>query len=323
MLLARESIDALLSNPETPAELQRRFRTVLAVRNYARDVGLEVGGQYTSYVAWPGDRVITTIVAARPGEVEARGFRFPLVGRLPYKGYFDLEAAEAEAETLRDDGLDVCVVPVRAYSTLGWIDDPLTEPMLGGDDLELSETILHELVHATVHLASAADFNEGIATFLGQEAAAAFLAERGLPDDPRSPTELAARQRTRTSESRALAAEMLRFQSEVAELYASEQSEPGTRATQRALLESETRSRVAAKDFTVYNPLDLAQTLRLNDACLALRGTYAEDLEAHGRVFETLGRDLPRFIAHLRDSAAAATSDTEEELRRAFFSVLP
>lgn len=316
LLLAREPIASLLNDPATPPELQRRLRGVAAIREYARNLGLEVGGQYTSYVAWPGDRVVTTVVAARPGEVQAVGFRFPLIGRLPYKGFFKLDAAEAEASSLRAQGLDVCLVPVRAYSTLGWIDDPLTQPMLVGDDLDLSETLFHELVHATAHAPSAADFNESVATFIGQEATYAFVAAHGLQNDPRPRDELAALQRQRIIESRRLASELLRFQAEVGDLYAT--GAPGDGA--REALESAARERVARLPLTLRDPRKIAEALQLNDACLALRGTYAGDLARHEQVFRALDRDLPAFVTHLRETMHDA-SENEDELRARFFSL--
>ena len=130
LVLGRDSVDDVVADPATPLHVREQLALVDTARGYAAELGLDVGGRYTSYVAWPGDRVITIVVATRPGEVEAAGFHFPLVGRVPYKGFFEIESAEHEAERLRADGLDVCVLPVRAYSTLGWFDDPLTTPML-------------------------------------------------------------------------------------------------------------------------------------------------------------------------------------------------
>ena len=111
--------------------------------------GLDVGERYTSYVDWPGDRIVTIVVATKPGHVEPTGWRFPIVGRVPYKGFFDVEKADAEAEHQRSRGNDVCQVPVPAYSTLGWFDDPITAPMLRGGDEQTVETVLHELGYRT------------------------------------------------------------------------------------------------------------------------------------------------------------------------------
>ena len=131
--------------------------------------------QYTSYVEWPGDRVVTTVVATPPGSLEPRPFWFPIVGSVPYKGFFDPARAHEEAERLRAEGLDTCQVPVRAYSTLGWFEDPVTGPMLRGSEGALVETLLHELTHATVFVKSQADFNEGVASVRGRRGIRALL----------------------------------------------------------------------------------------------------------------------------------------------------
>jgi predicted aminopeptidase len=313
LLWRREPIDQLLTDPATPDALRERLRLVQDVRAYARTLGLAVGEQYTSYVAWPGDRVITTLVATKPGEVEATDFRFPIIGRVPYKGYFDRAAAEREAEALRSRGLDVCVVPVAAYSTLGWLADPLTEPMLRADDLKLAETLLHELVHATAYVASDADFNEGVASFIGREAAARYLGEHGLALDERSPSELEAEQRGRNVDARLLAEQLRQFRAAVEALYATT-AEGREREQRRSALESRTREQLAALPLQRADAAGLAERLPLGDACLALRGTYSDDLERHALLLETLAGDLPAFIDRL--SQAAGT----EAPRETFFA---
>ena len=107
----------MLANPETPTQVRERLELVGQARSFAIELGLDVGGQYTSFVAWPGDRIVTTVVATRPREVAPAGFWFPIIGELPYKGYFDPQRAAEEAARLRADGLDVCESGVRAYST--------------------------------------------------------------------------------------------------------------------------------------------------------------------------------------------------------------
>ena len=119
----------MLAAPQTPPELAERLRLAGAVRAFAGELGLDVGEQYTSYVDWPGDRVVTTVVATRPGEIEARGFWFPLVGRVPYKGFFEPALAEREAERAAPRAASTpASFPVLAYSTLGWLGRPADAP---------------------------------------------------------------------------------------------------------------------------------------------------------------------------------------------------
>jgi predicted aminopeptidase len=295
LLRARRPIDEVIADPATPAELRERLGWIHEVRAYATRLGLSVDEQYTSYVEWPGDRVVTTVVATPPGSLEPRPFWFPIVGNVPYKGFFDPARAHAEAESLRAEGLDVCEVPVRAYSTLGWFEDPVTGPMLRGSEGALVETLLHELTHATVFVKSQADFNEGVASFVGEEGSVRFFEET-------QGSEAAEQQRARVTDARRLANALLDFRREVERLYASG-SPPGERAAQRAAAELQARATIAALPLTSRDPVRLAADLRLSDACLALTRTYAADVEAYAAILAALDGSLPAFVSRLREAA--------------------
>jgi predicted aminopeptidase len=297
LLLAREPIEDVTEDPSIPPEIRSRLELVQRVRRFASGLGLSVERRYREYADWPGDRVVTTVVATRPGEVEPRGFWFPVVGSVPYKGFFDPSRARDEAERLRGDGLDVCEVPVVAYSTLGWFDDPVTGPMLRLPDGALVETLIHELVHATVFLPGEADFNEGVASFVGEEGSVRFHAAE-LGD------EAGRAERERVEEKRRVRAELLRLRDAVHGLYTSEA--PGTvREARRTELETAARSRIAALPLSTQDPGALASTLQLNDACLALAATYASDTTCYARALAADGDDLPGFVRTLHQAADA------------------
>jgi predicted aminopeptidase len=297
LLLARRSLDTVLEDPTTAPDVRDHLLLVQEARQFARDLGLAVEGQYTSYADWPGDRVVTTVVATRPGELEPVGFRFPIVGRVPYKGFFDLDRAEQEAERLRSKGMDVCTVAVPAYSTLGWFDDPVTAPMLHLGEGGLVETVLHELVHATVFAASAARFNEGVATFVGEEASIRFFEARDGVE-----SESAVARRERVTDDRRVAAALLELRESIAEIY--EEEAPGTqRRAARAELAKRARERIAALPLRRSDPSQVSARLRLGDACLALVGTYQADLPRYAERLDALEGDLAAFVAEARQAA--------------------
>jgi predicted aminopeptidase len=295
LLLGREDIDTLLADPETPPELRASLARVKAVRRFAGGLGLDVGDRYTSYVEWPGDRIVTTVVATAPGEIEPTPFGFPIVGEVPYKGFFDPSRADAEAAKLRREGYDVCVVPVSAYSTLGWFDDPVTTPLLQGDPGELVETLLHELVHATVFTKSEARFNEGVATFVGQEATLRFFAAEDAAALPR--------EEQRIRESRALSDVLARLRESLAELYES----PSYNALEREAIAQRARAEIAALPLQRVDAARIGEEIDLGDACLALVGTYRDDLPGYGAELERQGGDLAAFLA-----AAAHAADADD-----------
>jgi predicted aminopeptidase len=297
LLRAEQPIEQVLRDADLDPMLRESLALVPDVLRFAESIGLRVGGQYRDYAAWPGDRVVTALVATEPRRIEPWLFWFPLIGDAPYKGFFDLERAERAAAALRDRGLATCLVPVPAYSTLGWLDDPVTEPMLRAGIGRFVETLLHELVHATVFVAGEADWNESVANFIGQEAVVRFFEARGDAD-------AAARERARVSDERAVAAEVARLREQVTALYeAPADAEP---EASRAQLEARARSAIAALPLATRDAAALAEALRLSDPCLALEGTYERDIPLWAERLRALDGDLPRFVAAVR---AAAESD--------------
>jgi predicted aminopeptidase len=297
MLRAKRPIEQVLADPATPPGVQASLALVDEVLRFAASLGLAVDGQYRSYAPWPGDRVVTALVATEPRRVEPAEFWFPLVGRVPYKGFFALERAEREAAALRARGLATCLVPVPAYSTLGWLDDPVTEPMLRRGDGAFVETLLHELVHATVYVTGDADWNESVATFVGQEAAVRFFREA------RGDAARAERERQRVADDRAVAAVVGALRARVEALYA---DPPGDDpAAARAALEAGTREAIRALPLAVLPAAQIAASIPLADPCLALAGTYERDLPVWEARLAALEGDLPRFVASMRAAAGA------------------
>ncbi len=305
LLMSSRDVEDVIADPETEAGVRAKLELVGRVRDFAAQLGLEVDDQYTSYVHRPGDRIITSIVVTEPRSLEARPFRFPIIGSVPYKGFFDQARAEREAEALRAEGLDVCVSGIRAYSTLGWFDDPLTTPMLRSGEGALVETILHELVHATVFVKSQPAFNESVASFIGKRGSLVFYArdERALE-----------RRRSEIEDAAELARLLAGFRERVEALYASAEPDSSTVLDARAALERQMRASIRGLPWLVYDAEKLAERIRLGDACLALRGTYSDDGPKHSAVLEALGGDLRLFIEALR--AAADSRDPRAEFFR-------
>lgn len=300
LLCAREPIDEALARRDLDESIRAKLALVPAVRAFASELGLDVGGQYTSWAPWPGDRVVTALITTRPGEIDAAGFWFPIVGTVPYKGFFSLARAEDEAGPLRAIGNDVCLAAVPAYSTLGWLDDPVTGPMLRAEAGALVETLLHELVHRTVFAKDSGDFNEGLATYVGQQASIAFFASRHG-----EASEEARHERQRVAEERAVSRVLGELRARVAKLYA-EAPAGAERDAERRRLEDETRTALAALPLETRDAGVLAQRARLGDACLALEGTYTGDLARYDAKRAELG-SLGAIVAAAR--AAARTPD--------------
>lgn len=159
---------------ELEPERMERLRQVPEIKAFGKQIGLAAIGNYdTINPTW--DRTIWNVSGADPVRFENRRWWFPIVGSVPYLGFFDEAKADAEVAELEADGLDVYKRTAGAYSTLGWFEDPLTPNMLKWSEHHLANTILHELAHATVWIPGSVQFNESFANFVGDEASDRYM----------------------------------------------------------------------------------------------------------------------------------------------------
>jgi len=176
ILWRREPIVDYAQKPEVPLDTQEKLKTVLAVREYARDVlKLNVGGSYASYSYVDRPDLTHIVIAAPKTELRPYTWWFLIVGSVPYKGFFEKADADEEAEKLKAEGYDTNIRTSAAFSTLGWFDDPLLSHLLRYDKVVLSQVVFHELFHQTLYIKGAGAFNESVANFIGHRAAIDFF----------------------------------------------------------------------------------------------------------------------------------------------------
>ncbi|ETW94479.1 MAG: hypothetical protein ETSY1_34670 [Candidatus Entotheonella factor] len=179
LLTSQQRVDAILQDHSLSERDQKQLRLVLDVRQFAVDqLGLNADRSYTKFVDVGRPYVVYGLSAAPKDALEPYTWHFPIIGRVPYKGYFKKELALREAKTLQKQGYDTYVRGVRAYSTLGYFNDPILSTMLGYHEFTLINTIIHELVHRTVWIKSSVSFNESFANFVADQGVKAYLTHR-------------------------------------------------------------------------------------------------------------------------------------------------
>ncbi|NNG07116.1 MAG: hypothetical protein HKM90_05220 [Desulfobacteraceae bacterium] len=164
---------------------RERLRLVAQVKAFGEsELGLKETENYQT-VYLKSHRPPIYVVAASPKDrLVRKTWWFPIVGRMPYLGFFDEGRARAEKERLLEKDLDVLMGVADAYSTLGWFQDPVTLNLLEGSTVNLVETILHEMTHTTLYLKGGGEFNEGLAGMVGKVGAIQFLEKTFGPSDP-------------------------------------------------------------------------------------------------------------------------------------------
>lgn len=172
----QEPIERIVASHATPEQLRSKLELVQLARGFAeKRLFLPVDGHYRKYADLERQFVVWNVEAAPRFSLEPKGWWYPLVGRLEYRGYFRERAARQYAERLRDKGYDVHISGASAYSTLGWFKDPILNTFAFESDTDLVETLFHELAHQRVFVPGDKDFNEAFATLVGREGVRRWL----------------------------------------------------------------------------------------------------------------------------------------------------
>jgi predicted aminopeptidase len=158
-------LEAWINSPEADPALAERLRLAQSIRRFASDrLALPDNGSYTRYVDLGRSHVVWNVKAAPELSLEPRRWCFPVAGCVAYRGFYDRADAEAFAARLRAGGDDVVVAGVPAYSTLGWMDDPLLSSFIQYPEADLAGLVFHELAHQRVYLKGDTRFNESFAS---------------------------------------------------------------------------------------------------------------------------------------------------------------
>jgi len=170
-------VEFFLKDPSFPDSLKLKLRLIEEVRKFAIDsLGLKDTKNYKTLYDQRGDELMWVVQACGPFELKPKLWHFPVVGDLPYKGFFEKDKALAERKKLIEEKYDVSVRNPGGWSTLGWFTDPILSGMLRRGPGDLASLILHEMVHATIFVKGNADCSENLASFIGDTAAYRFLA---------------------------------------------------------------------------------------------------------------------------------------------------
>jgi predicted aminopeptidase len=264
------------------------------IRRFAmEDLGLRESANYTRYVEIDQDYLAAVVSASAKDSFVRHDWWFPIVGSVPYKGFFNAQDARREAEKLEKRDLDVWIRGVDAFSTLGWFSDPLYSYMRNYSAYRLANLIIHELLHATVYINGQSQFDEELAEFVGSQGARLYL-EKTFGLDSEEYREMLNSEVDR-------AAFLIFIQALIRDLealYARDLDREEKLAQKEAVIR-EAQTRFAADYDQLFQSEGYRSfaELAVNNAYLELyRLYYAEDTFFED-LFNQNGRDLPRFIA--------------------------
>jgi len=305
ILRRRRPIRAIVADPSTNPPVARRLELVLDARAFAVDsIRLTAKESFTTYSQLDRDTLVLVLSGAYPDRLKSYTWWFPIVGRVPYKGYFDFSAAKDAARKLGAAGFDVYLRPAPAFSTLGFFNDPLLSTALGADTVDLANTVIHELTHNTFYASGQAVFNESFANFVGARGSAWFFRSRGSPA-------AADQADARWSDDKVLARFWAQLYREVDSAFKAHPTDSLARLAARDTLYARARRQlvdsVGPQLRTV--PAAALPRIRLDNAALLARRLYNTDLDLFDQVWVKQNGDLRRTIPLVIDLAKLNPKD--------------
>jgi predicted aminopeptidase len=322
ILKRRTSIAELIANAKTPAGTKAKLQLVLEARRFAVDsLGLDARDAFTKFTQLDSDTLVLVLSGTRRDALVPATWWFPVVGRVPYKGFFDVDAARGAERALAADGYDTYLRPAPAFSTLGWFNDPLLSTTLATDSLFVVQTVIHELTHNRIYVKGEAVFNESFAEFIGNRGAVEFFRSRG--DSVR-----ARRAEDAWQDEMLLGAVWQRGYREIDSVFRALPYVGDGRASADSLIRAQ---RLAARD-TVYARLrrylvdsvspqlrtidrSYGGRVRLDNAALLARRIYATGLGDFEKAWERDGRRVRTTLDRV-SAAAARGGDPFAAVRR-------
>lgn len=309
VMLRARPLEAVIAKPDTEPRLAAQLRTALEIRDFASDVlGLPANASYRSYVGLDRRYVVWNVVAAPELSLAPRRWCFPVAGCLSYRGYFSESAAAEYAAALESEGWDVTVAGVRAYSTLGWFDDPLLSSMVDLPEYFLTGIVFHELAHQRLYIPGDTEFNESFAVVVERAGVRRWVEAAGRSD-------LSERYRIAAERRAAFLALVRGARDDLAAVYASSRSDAEKRAAKAKRIER-LRARYAAlrAEWRSGPTYDAWFERGVNNAAIALVSTYDRWVPALEALLVRSGGVLEAFYRACDALAALSPAERRAEL---------
>ncbi len=189
IVMNAEEIETVLNDPGVADSIKNMLQLVPEIKQFTYEyLGFEETDNYQTYFDQGGKPVLWVVTASEPFALKAKEWYFPFLGEVPYKGFFVYGKAEDEQRELKRADWDTNLRVAGGWSTLGWFRDPVLSNMLEQSAGELANTIVHELTHGNLFVKDSVEFNENLASFIGDQGARMFLEHKFGVDSEESGT---------------------------------------------------------------------------------------------------------------------------------------
>ena len=237
--------------------------------------------------------VLKNLFASAEFSISLQRWCYPVVGCTGYRGYFDDGLLQEFKLMLEQQGKDVYVANISAYSTLGWFDDPVLSTFINWPEHRLAGLIFHELAHQRLYIDDDSQFNESFAMAIQQTAV-----EKWLQEHARFKQLKRYKQKLR---NRQVIIQLIgQSRQQLKQLYASELTEDEKRVEKHQILTGLRQSyQLISSKFDVPDGFKYWFQGELNNAKLASLSTYHSAVDAFRNLLKSHHGEYAEFYRHV------------------------
>jgi len=310
ILKKQKPIERLLTEAQTPENLKNKLELILEIRKFAeKELSLPAEEHYLTFVELERPFVLWNVYAAPEFSLLPKEWCYPIIGCTVYRGYFSKKDADDYAGRLQNEGYDVYVAGVAAYSTLGWFDDPVLSTFIHQNDIELAGIIYHELAHQRLYIEDDTTFNESFATAVEQEGLRRWLAKKN------NPGAFSAYQTNYQRHQRFIQL-VMKYRGRLERIYTGDLSTPDKRVAKAEEFDRMREDyRQLKQEWKGYSGYDEWFGHQLNNAQLNTVYTYYDLVPAFLKILDAGGGDLKLFYDKCEELAEKSKEERLADLQ--------
>ncbi len=308
-------LESVYNDPKISEKKKDRIKLIFDIREFAiKNIGLKQNKTYTKYVEVNDKNyLVNVLVGSKPDKLEAYKWTFPFFGSFPYKGFYSYKEAKDEESYLRSKGYETYVRAAGAFSTLGWFDDPIYSYMLNYSNEYLANLVIHEMTHATVFIKDNIQFNEELASFVGDQGAIEYLKYKYGTDSKEYKYSMDSKE-----DNKVFSKYLNEFYNDLKKLYDDPNKTKEEKMAEKKLIINEYKFEKFAelsKKFKVKGAYSWFSKQRLNNAVIMGFITYEQDSSHYHKLYEKMGNDLRKTIEFFKIIEQKAPQNPKQFLK--------
>lgn len=283
-----------IEDPQLPSEIREKLLQMPRIKEYVeKTLGVKATSNYMNYVDLKRPYVVWALTVAEKNQLKTFDWSFPLVGTFPYLGFFEQATAEQWAREYRTKGYDTSIRGVPAYSTLGFLPEPLLSSMMQGELSDLVNLIFHETTHSIVYADGQGSFNEQIASLIGDQGERLWIEENHGFESAQFKAWLSQR------EDRKTLGQLLRgFADQLNAFYASARASSGSEIFKEEMFRN-FKEKIRQASWKDVRNRKWADRISNNADLLAVL-TYDDDQDFYEKLYQKNGQGLSFFLSWVK-----------------------